>query len=179
MPALTQAQEGSGTVSWAEEEMGAAQLGDARLSRRLVRLVERLAEQPSVSIPAACSGAGETKAAYRLLSSDAVGWSDILAPHLANSVQRMSAEAVVLCLQDTTELDFNGQTIEGLGPLSYEAQRGMYLARNLRSEPIARAAGGAGRVDVGARGQAGARPARRAAGERLGGGLRAAGRTRR
>ena len=33
---------------------------------------------------------------------------------------------MVLCLQDTTELDFNGQLIEGLGPLSYEAQRGMY-----------------------------------------------------
>ena len=34
---------------------------------------------------------------------------------------------VVLCLQDTTELDFNGQGIAGLGPLSYEAQRGLYL----------------------------------------------------
>ena len=126
MLALT-CEEGSGMASWAEQEMGEAQLGDARLSRRLVRLVERLAEQPSASIPAACSGAGETKAAYRLLSHDAVGWSDILAPHLANSVQRMGAEAVVLCLQDTTELDFNGQATEGLGPLSYEAQRGMYL----------------------------------------------------
>ena len=117
----------SGTVSWAEEEMGAAELGDARRSRRLVKLVERLAEQPSLSIPAACSGAGETKAAYRLLSHDAVGWSDILAPHFRSSVQRMSTQPVVLCLQDTTELDFNGQDIEGLGPLNYEAQRGMYL----------------------------------------------------
>ena len=114
-------------MGWAEEELGAAQLGDARRSRRLVRLVERLAEQPSASIPAACSGAAETKAAYRLLSHDAVGWSDILAPHLANSLQRMAAEPVVLCLQDTTELDFNGQAIDGLGPLTYEAQRGMYL----------------------------------------------------
>ena len=114
-------------MSWAEEELGAADLGDARRSRRLVRLVERLAEQPSVSIPAACSGAGETKAAYRLLSHEAVGWRDILAPHLASSVRRMAAEPVVLCLQDTTELDFNGQAIAGLGPLSYEAQRGMYL----------------------------------------------------
>jgi hypothetical protein len=114
-------------MSWAEEELGAAQLGDARRSRRLVRLVERLAEQPSVSIPAACSGAAETKAAYRLLSHEAVGWSDILVPHLASSLRRMSAEPVVLCLQDTTELDFNGQAIDGLGPLSYEAQRGMYL----------------------------------------------------
>ena len=118
---------GASIVSWAEEELGAAELGDARRSRRLVRLVERVAEQPSVSIPAACSGAAETKAAYRRLSHEAVGWSDILAPHLQRSVQRMSAEAVVLCLQDTTELDFNAQAIDGLGPLSYEAQRGMYL----------------------------------------------------
>ena len=114
-------------MSWAEEELGAVELGDARLNRRLVRLVERLAEQPSVSIPAACSSAAETKAAYRLLSHEAVGWSDILAPHLASSLRRMDSEPVVLCLQDTTELDFNGQAIEGLGPLAYEAQRGMYL----------------------------------------------------
>jgi hypothetical protein len=34
---------------------------------------------------------------------------------------------VVPCLQDTTELDFNDQQMAGLGPLSYEAQRGLYL----------------------------------------------------
>jgi hypothetical protein len=34
---------------------------------------------------------------------------------------------VVLCVDDTTELDFTGKNdIVGLGPLSYEAQRGMY-----------------------------------------------------
>ena len=67
--------------------------GDARRSRRLVRL----AEQPSANIPAA-----KIKAAYRLLSHDAVGWYDILEPHLKNSLQRMNAEPVVPCLQDTT-----------------------------------------------------------------------------
>ena len=96
-------------------------------SRRLVRLVEHLAEQPSVGIPAVCSGAAATKAAYRLLSHDAVGWSDIFVPHPANSLQRMAVKLVVLCLQDITELDFNDQTIGGLGPLSYETQRGMHL----------------------------------------------------
>ena len=30
-------------------------------------------------------------------------------------------------LQDTTELDFNGKRIDGLGPLSYGAQRGLYV----------------------------------------------------
>jgi len=123
-------------MGWAEEEVGAAALGDARRSRRLVRLVERLAEQPSASIPAACTGAAETKAAYRLLSHEAVGWRDILAPHLAASLRRMGTEPVVLCLQDTTELDFNGQAIEGLGPLSYEAQRGMYLHATYAVSPV-------------------------------------------
>jgi hypothetical protein len=37
----------------------------------------------------------------------------------------MAGQAVVLCLHDTTELDFNGQQARGLGPLSYEAQHGM------------------------------------------------------
>lgn len=114
-------------MSWAEQELGGANLGDVRRSRRLVRLVDRLAQQPSLSIPAACSAAAEIKAAYRLLSHDAVGCDDILHPHFKNSLQRMNAEPVVLCLQDTTELNFNGQDIDGLGPLSYEAQRGMYL----------------------------------------------------
>ncbi len=45
-----------------------------------------------------------------------------------------------MCIQDTTELNFNGQSIEGLGPLSYEAQRGMYLhptyAVSLEREPL-------------------------------------------
>jgi len=48
---------------------------------------------------------------------------------------RSQAHPVVLCLQDTTELDFNGQSIEGLGPLSYEAQRGMYLHPTLAMTP--------------------------------------------
>lgn len=35
-------------------------------------------------------------------------------------------EAVILCIEDTIELDFHGQQIADLGRLSYEAQRGMY-----------------------------------------------------
>ena len=46
---------------------------------------------------------------------------------MACTQARMRQHPVVLCLQDTTELDFNGQEAIGLGPLSYEAQRGMYV----------------------------------------------------
>ncbi len=43
-------------------------LGDERLSARVVLLAERLACRPTESIPNACSGWAETPAAYRFLS---------------------------------------------------------------------------------------------------------------
>ena len=114
-------------MTWAAEEFATARLGDKRLNSRLVKLAEQLAAKPTVSIPAACGGWGDTAAAYRMLNNERCDWREIIEAHGRCAMQRMSALAVVLCLHDTTELDFNGQTIQGLGPLSYEAQRGMYL----------------------------------------------------
>lgn len=115
------------STTWAGQELGQASLGDARLSRRLVKLATRLAENPSASIPQACRGWAEMRAAYRFLAQANLNWQDILQPHWQASEQRMRQHPVVLCLQDTTELDFEGKRARGLGPLSYEAQRGMYL----------------------------------------------------
>ena len=114
-------------MGWAQRELGGAELGDARLSKRLVVLANRLAEQPSASIPQACKGWAEMQAAYRFLAQDRLDWRDILQPHWDASAQRMQAHPVVLCVQDTTQLDFEGKAARGLGPLSYEAQRGMYV----------------------------------------------------
>jgi hypothetical protein len=114
-------------MGWAEQEWAAADLGDERLPRRLVKVAQQLADKPSRSIPTSCGGWADTIGAYRLLSNDRVDWRAVPEPHVHATLQRMAPEPVVLCLQDTTELDFNGQTITGLGPLSYEAQRGMYL----------------------------------------------------
>jgi hypothetical protein len=118
--------------SWAMEEFGGAQLGDARLGKRLIKLAQRLGDAPSSSIPGACNGHAETQGAYRLFDQARadkrkLGWESVLAPHLARTEDRMAEHPVVLCLQDTTELDFNGQAIDGLGSLSFEAQRGMYV----------------------------------------------------
>lgn len=112
---------------WAVEELSGINLGDARLNKRSVTLLERWADKPSASIPHACNGWAETQAAYRFLAQDGIGWEDILAPHFSCTAQRMRQHPIVLCVQDTTELDFNGQAIAGLGRLSYAAQRGMYL----------------------------------------------------
>ena len=103
-------------------------MGDARLTKRLVRLVDDLSAQPTASIPIACGGLAETKAAYRLLDNEALDWRAVLAAHGGPTAERMALEARVLCLQDTAELDFTSQPgIAGLGRLSYERQHGMYL----------------------------------------------------
>ena len=84
------------------------------------------------SIPEACGDWGATQATYRFfnqaLNEDRpLEWHQILNPHRDATIERMRQYPLVLCLQDTTELNFNGQQIRGLGPLSYESQRGMYL----------------------------------------------------
>ena len=112
---------------WTEQEFADIDLGDGRLDKRAKILMERFAAKPTSSIPLACNGWSETCAAYRFLGNPEIEWRDIMAPHWAQTQKRMSEHPVVLCLQDTTELDFNGQETEGLGPLNYEARRGMYL----------------------------------------------------
>jgi hypothetical protein len=115
-------------MSWAAKEMNGVNLGDERLNRRVIRVLERLGEKPSVSIPTACGGWAETQAAYRFFDNEKVSAEAVLAPHVEATLVRCRNEAVVLCVDDTTELDFTGKNdIVGLGPLSYQAQRGMYL----------------------------------------------------
>ena len=117
-------------MAWAADEFAGADLGDARLNRRLIKLTERFADKPTAGIPGACPDWSETQGVYRFLDQAhnekrPLGWETILAPHMERTEARMRQHRVVLCLQDSTELDFNGQDIEGLSPLSYEAQRGM------------------------------------------------------
>ena len=115
-------------MSWAEEEFGGAVLGDARLTKRLVRLVDDLSSSPTKSIPVACAGPAEVKAAYRLLDNAGLDWRAVLGAHGVPTAARMAQEARVLCIQDTTELDFTSQPgIAGLGRLTYDRQHGMYV----------------------------------------------------
>ena len=121
---------------------GGVELGDARRTRRLIKLVDDLSAQPTGSIPLACGGWSETKAAYRLLDNPAVEWREILDVHTTRTVERMAGQSVVLCIQDTTELDFTSQPgIAGLGRLSHEAQHGLYGHPTLAVTPAGVALG--------------------------------------
>ena len=76
----------------------------------------------------ACKCWAEIGSTYRFLRND-LCCNKVMAPHWQASQARMGQQEVVLCLQDTTELNYNGQDIEGLDPLNYETQCGLYLHR--------------------------------------------------
>lgn len=120
-------------MSWAARESEDLELGDARRTRRLIKPVDDLSAQPTGSVPLACGGWPETKAADRLLDHPGVAWRETLEVQTARTVERMRGQPVVLCIQDTTELDFTVQLgIAGLGRLSHEAQPGLYAHPTLR-----------------------------------------------
>ena len=129
-------------MSWAQHEFETLDLGDARRTLRLIKLVDDLSAQPTGSIPLACGGWAETKAAYRLLDNPALEWRQVLEVHTERTSERMREQPVVLCLQDTTELDFSSQPgIAGLGRLNYEARQGLYVHPPLTVTPAGVALG--------------------------------------
>jgi hypothetical protein len=80
---------------WAEEQFGSACLGDARRTRRLVRLAAQMAGNSSGSIPQQTGKAADMKAAYRLFAEQDVTAVAILEPHLAQTRARAAALARV------------------------------------------------------------------------------------
>jgi hypothetical protein len=117
-------------------ELAGIDLRDQRLNRRARRLLSTLGNKPTVSIPAACGGWGETRAAYRLFDHPEVSAERVLAPHIACTEARLRAHPRVLCLQDTTELDDTSkQGIAELGPLNYETRWGLYRHPTLALTP--------------------------------------------
>jgi hypothetical protein len=92
------------STAWTATEFAQLDLGDARLNRRARTLMESMAAAPTASVPKTCNGWGETMAAYRFFDNEKVDWRAILEPHWEQTTQRIAAQPVVLCLQDTTEL---------------------------------------------------------------------------
>jgi hypothetical protein len=107
-------------------ELSEAELGDARLSKRLGRLAERLADRPSESFPKALDDA-ELEAAYRFFGNDQVTPEAILAPHFRQSARRAAQAPRIVVTHDTTQFEFPGQTKrQGLGHLIKPLAQGFF-----------------------------------------------------
>jgi hypothetical protein len=111
---------------WAMMHFGGAELGDKRRSSRLVMLAAAIAENPQMSLPKQLPDWSDLTGAYRLLSNEAVDPQAILAPHKALVRQAAGEHGVILCVQDTTQLDFTLRTgITGLGIIGDGTGRGL------------------------------------------------------
>jgi hypothetical protein len=105
------------------DELAAAELGDKRLTGRLVRLAEQLARAPDQSFPKATGSDAALEATYRFLGNAAVTPDAILGPHVAATVARCAATAAVIVAHDTTEFRFSSER-EGIGRVAGDSTHG-------------------------------------------------------
>ena len=121
---------------WAQNEFGAAPLGDERLSKRLVNAAAAKAEVPGRAFSGVAEGDWPAvKGYYRMIDQpeeSAVSMSNILAPHRGRTVRRMMGQKTVLCVQDGTDLNYtNLSQCEDLGVMGTNQtgakSRGLHL----------------------------------------------------
>jgi hypothetical protein len=110
-------------------------LGDQRLNKRAVSLLEAMAADPAASINAAMDGWNDTLAAYRFFDNPSVEEKEILAAHRSRTEERIAEEDVVLVVQDTTELDFTSHPTKDTGVLNDENRFGLYDHSHLAFTP--------------------------------------------
>lgn len=122
---------------WAEQEFGACELGDKRLTRRLVKIVTAEAAQPGASHTAAAGGdAHQAKACYRLLRNDRPELTvpNLLQPHRTQTLRRCKAHPTVLVIQDTCELNYSSRPrCQGLGETKANQTTATTRSLNLHS----------------------------------------------
>lgn len=122
-PVVAAMEPGSGLdrAGWAEQEFGDCALGDARLTRRVVKIVGDQATKPGASYSEACGGDRDAlNGYYRFLNAEheELDLESLLQTHRRQTLRRMKDQATVLLIQDTMDLNFATRTeCEGLGTI--------------------------------------------------------------
>ncbi len=115
-------------MSWAEQELSGANLGDKRRNKRLVTIVEDLAQQPHESVPQASRDTAAMQATYEFWANRRIEASDIIEAHTTATIERVKEYKKVLAIQDKTELDLgNRRRTRGIGAISNQAAKGLHL----------------------------------------------------
>lgn len=130
------------TKEWAQGTFGECKLGDARRTKRLVKLAEQAAARPDGTTPEQTESWSDCKAAYRLFDQEDVTFEGIIAPHCQQTRAACQSGDVKLLINDTTEIDFgHRRRAAGLGPTGNGSGRGFFLHTALQVDAAT------GRVD--------------------------------
>lgn len=116
-------------MAWYDDEFADIALGDRRRTRRFHRLIAAWWARLGPSVASICQGWAEQMAAYRLFACRLVTLAAVLAPHRRLTLHRAQDEPVVLLIQDTTELCYEGKPIARkageVGPLTSPRRVGL------------------------------------------------------
>ena len=119
-----------------EDEFDGIDLGDKRLNSRAVKVLNELSANSESSLPASCCNWSEVQAVYRFFDNDKLNASKLLAPHHDSSLKRIESHSLVLCVEDTTFLNYSSQkSIAGLGPHSALDEHGYFAHCMLALSP--------------------------------------------
>jgi hypothetical protein len=122
--------------NWTDSELDGLDVNDKRLEQRCTQMLCKMFENSDKSINGTFSSFKETKAAYRFIDNKKVTPEKILAPHIEKTKARMVDHNIILCLQDTTDIDFSQRMpIEGLGRLRTEKDQGFLMHPTLAVTP--------------------------------------------
>lgn len=116
--------------TWAAEQFGACDLGDARRTARAVKMAAQFAANPSGSTPEQTETWGDCKAAYRLFDCGDVTPEGLATPHWKQTKARESGH--YLLLGDTTIVSFDGEReLSGLGIVTSGSAQGFLVHSSL------------------------------------------------
>jgi hypothetical protein len=122
-------------MSWAEAEFKTIDLGDARLNRRVIKIVEALGLAPGRTIPQAFQSWGSIKACYNFFSNGSISEKKIIVPHVKQTIERIKEYPIVLLPNDTSELDYNAkEAMEGKERIT-NTKKGLWLHPTIAVTP--------------------------------------------
>ena len=117
---------------WAQLEFGAAELGDTRRTKRLIKVASALAKSPTGTLPQAFPDWAELRAAYRFFSNPDVDYQKIIAPHWQRTWLNLCEPGEFLLIEDTSHLDYSQHRhCQGLGQIGNNHGRGLHLHSTL------------------------------------------------
>ena len=90
-------------------EFDGIDLGDKRLNKRAEKLLGSLSNSPGRTIPQNFQTWGEIKSCYRFLSNPKTTPLKIFRPHRAKVLKRIQEHPVILCLNDTTSINYTSK----------------------------------------------------------------------
>ena len=113
----------SDVQSWSESTFGLCSLGDARRTKRLIKMAASLARNTGQSVVKSIADDSQVEGAYRLLRNEQVLSQDIAEGGFCATAALVNNEGTLLALEDTTSLNFRHSVAQEMGHIGPPSQK--------------------------------------------------------